>query len=284
MRAASDALKALLASDQFYMADLYTFTLASGVVLRYADGDLDLTLDGVTFYASGALIARKGIKSTTGTTVGTLEIDIYAGMTNLVSGAPILQEIATGAFDNADLLVQRVFMATWGDTSAGAIAMFSGQISDAPQATRTSAVMTAKTYMNLLNINMPRNLYQASCSYTLYDLGCGVDRSAMAVSAVAGSGSTSALINVSTAQSSGWFSQGYVLFTSGNNANLRRTIKSSSQSQLALAYPLPYAPAAGDTMTLYPGCDHCLSTCANKFGNGARFRAMPYTPVPETAT
>ena len=179
--------------------------------------------------------------------------------------------------------MQRVFMPTWGNTSAGAITLLNGRVADM-EATRTSAKLTVKSYLDLLNINMPRNIYQASCSYSLYDQGCGVSAASVAVSAVAGAGSTDSVLNVGTAQAAGWFGQGYVLFTSGVNANLRRTIKSASQSQLVLAYPLSAPPAAGDAMKLYPGCDHTQATCAARFNNAARWRAMPFIPVPETTT
>lgn len=283
MRDANPQLQALLASNQFIFADLYTFTLVSGQVLTYTDADINLTLDGMVFSATDVKIQRKGIKTTIGTQVGTLEIDLFPGPDNLVNGVPMIQALVGGAFDRADVLVQRVFMASWGDTSAGAISLFSGYITDSSP-TRTTATLTVTSYSALLNIDMPRNLYQASCSLTLYGLGCGVKRSAVAVPATVGAGSTQSVVNVSTSQPVGWFSQGYVMFGSGQNANLRRTIKTNTSSQIVLAYPLQHAPAAGDSATLYPGCDHQCSTCSSKFGNSARFRATPYIPVPETAT
>ncbi|TDR82212.1 DUF2163 domain-containing protein [Paludibacterium purpuratum] len=283
MRQASAQLRVLLASNQFLMADLYTFTLISGTVLTYTDADINLKMNGVTYLATDAKIQRKGTKLQTGMTVNSIEIDVYAGVNNLVNGIPMLQAISTGAFDSADVIVQRVFMATWGDTSAGSIILFTGRVSDAT-ATRTSAALTVKSYLDLLNINMPRNLYQASCSNSLYGLGCGVNREAVAVSATAGAGSTASTVKVATSKPDGWFNQGYSLFTGGQNAGLRRTIKVHASGQVLLAAPLPYPVSAGDTMKLYPGCDHTQATCINKFGNGARWRAMPFIPVPETAT
>ena len=283
MRSAPTALKALLASNQFLMAELYTFVLVSGISLYYTDADINLTYGGNTFLATDAKIERKGIKASVGTSVDNLEIDVYAGTTNLVNGVPLLQAIAGGALDYADVTVQRVFMATWGDTSAGAITLLTGRVADV-QATRTSATITVKSYLDLLQMDMPRNLYQANCCYSLYNGGCGVSAASMAVAGTVGASSTTTLMNIVTSQTAGWFSQGYVIFNSGQNAGLRRTIKSGTQSQLVLAYPLPSAPAAGDTVTLYPGCDHTLATCKAKFNNAGRFRAMPYIPVPETAT
>ena len=50
MKPASTALVALLASsEQFMMADLYTFTLAGGLVLRYSAAPTAVSANGHTF-------------------------------------------------------------------------------------------------------------------------------------------------------------------------------------------------------------------------------------------
>jgi len=47
---------------------------------------------------------------------------------------------------------------------------------------------------------------------------------------------------------------------------------------------LPFAPAAGDVFTAYPGCDKTQATCASpKFSNLVNFEGFPYVPAPETA-
>jgi uncharacterized phage protein (TIGR02218 family) len=75
-----------------------------------------------------------------------------------------------------------------------------------------------------------------------------------------------------------------MVFSSGVNANVRATVKSVvAGASLALMYPLPAAPAAGDAFTVYSGCDHTPATCAAKFGNLARLRGFPYVPPPEIA-
>ena len=50
-----------------------------------------------------------------------------------------------------------------------------------------------------------------------------------------------------------------------------------------LTQPLPYAPAASDTFTVYPGCDKSQRTCQLKFNNIVNFAGFPYVPAPETA-
>jgi len=36
--------------------------------------------------------------------------------------------------------------------------------------------------------------------------------------------------------------------------------------------------AVGDQVRAYPGCDHSLITCANKFGNSLNFGGFPFMP------
>jgi hypothetical protein len=57
----------------------------------------------------------------------------------------------------------------------------------------------------------------------------------------------------------------------------------NGDGMFALTQPLPYAPAAGDTFVVYPGCDKSQRTCQIKFGNLANFGGFPYVPAPETA-
>ena len=78
--------------------------------------------------------------------------------------------------------------------------------------------------------------------------------------------------------------QGAIMFSSGVNANVRATVKSvAAGTALNLVYPLPLAPAAGDSFTVYAGCDHTQNTCAARFSNLANFRGFPYVPPPQMA-
>ena len=48
-------------------------------------------------------------------------------------------------------------------------------------------------------------------------------------------------------------------------------------------YPLPFAPAPGDTFNVAFGCDHTQATCQSKFNNLVNFRGFPYVPPPQLA-
>jgi hypothetical protein len=81
---------------------------------------------------------------------------------------------------------------------------------------------------------------------------------------------------------------GYVLFTSGQNAGLKwsikvQTLSSGSLIQLQLIKPLPFPVAVGDELLLVPGCDKSLATCQNVFNNLIHFGGQPMVPNPEVS-
>jgi len=52
---------------------------------------------------------------------------------------------------------------------------------------------------------------------------------------------------------------------------------------LTLSRPLLNIPIAGDTYTLYAGCDKLQATCSGKFNNLVHFRGFPYIPASEVS-
>ena len=282
MKTATAPLITLLASNQFVMADLLTITLIDNSVYRYTSADMDLPVGGNLFSSQTVKFKRGRTRVVTGVQVDTLDLTLYADTSMLLGGIPFLAAIHNGAMDGAKVLLQRTFMATWGDTSAGSIIPFSGRVSES-KISRTEAILTVKSDLELLNIKMPRNLYTPNCMYTLFDTGCGLNKAAWAVNAYASSGATSTIIPCTFSQSSGYFDQGTVRCTSGANSGVIRNIKSYTVGQITLNYPLPNVPGNGDGLTAYPGCDKTQSTCQGRFANLAKFRGFPFVPAPEAA-
>ena len=130
----------------------------------------------------------------------------------------------------------------------------------------------------LLDIDMPRNLYQPTCLHTLYDVGCTLQKSDFQANGTVGAGSTASIIYWSLANAN--FAQGTITFNSGVLAGVTATVGSVvNGSSLNLINPLQSVPALGDGFTVYFGCDHTQATCTNKFNNLANFRGFPYVPA-----
>jgi len=283
MKPASAALIALLTSArQFHMADLFSFTLAGGGTFRFSGMDVDLAV-GASLYAAGGLKFQRGAtRLTRGLEVDTLEVTVFADASALFNGTPFLPFVRSGGLDGAGLVLERAFMPMLHDTAAGAVTLFDGRIADI-ELGRSQARLTVKSWLELLNLKLPRNVYQPGCLHTLFDSGCGLSKAAFAVAGSVAGGSDRSSINTDLAAADGTFDLGTIEFAGGANAGQKRTIKSQAGGTVRLSYPLPLAPAAGDGFTAYPGCDKTSATCAVKFANLANFRGFPYIPVPETA-
>jgi hypothetical protein len=165
----------------------------------------------------------------------------------------------------------------------GIVKLFEGRAADM-EISRTKITLSIKSDLELLNIQMPRNVYQAGCIYTLYEPDCGAPASTFRVEGVVtGTSSTRREIHASgLSQPAPWFDLGHLTFTSGLNNGASRTIKTYSPGVLHLALNLPATPGPGDTFHVWPGCDKTLDTCQGKFNNRAHFRGFPFIPEPRT--
>lgn len=284
MRAASAKLIALLDADQFLMADLYTITTVQNDVYRYTNYDYDLVVGGHVYKSDGPIISREGISLSLGIEVDNLSVTIDVTDDQTFEGVRVVQAFHNGQMDGARFKLERIFMDmnTPTDTSAGTIKLFEGRIIE-PDLDRNSIQASVASDLDELNVQMPRNLYQPSCTNTLFDTACGLLRQNFMVQTTIETGSTSARILCQVNQPQGWFTQGVVEFLDGGNAGLKRTIRMHESGALLLTLPLLEVPQAGQRIKVYPGCDKRLETCQNRFNNFARFRGAPFIPVPETA-
>ena len=277
---------ALLAQNRFLMADLFTITLDPNSVspsyAYFTSWDIDLVYGGNTYLSGVLLIERDSLSWETGITVSSMKVNISANSESIVFGQPFLAMAHNGGLDGARVSLDRTFMARPGDTSAGVIPLFEGTIQEI-EVTRNTASLTVSTDIILLNIQMPRNLYQPGCQHTLFDAGCGLNTSTFAVTGAVTTGSTASLINTGLSQATGYFDQGVIDFTSGANTGVSQSILSYVAGTIYTIPPLRVVPAIGDTFTVYPGCDKQQSTCTTKFSNLANFKGFPFIPVPETA-
>ncbi len=301
------ALVALLATRAFVWADLYTITLATGVVLRLASGDSDWAYAGNTWSHGGPFIEHPDRKPTAhwkvGLDVDTWQFSVIPRAVDPISGVaypdtigstPWLAAARAGALDGAVVQVDRAYLPAWPAyprplalAPTGVVNIFTGRVA-AIDVDRSAVMISLNSHLELLDQNMPRNLYQAGCGRTLFDAGCSLVAATYAANLTVNSGSTSSVLlaTAATPAGSGTYALGRVVFTAGLNVGFTRAIRSMSSAAgvltLGLIAPMPFAIAAGDTFTAYPGCDKQMATCTT-WGNLANFGGQPYIPSPETA-
>ncbi len=283
MKEASPALIALLnGSDRFVMADLYTFTLVGGETLRYSAAPTALAVGGSAF-ALGPKFERSKTKTVIGTQVDELEIKIYPEPTDLVGNITFLEAMWLGQFDGALVQLERAFMPIYGDTSPGTVILFAGRVSDI-DCSRTGIDLRCRSHLELLNIQMPRRLWQSSCTHTFGDAMCQFDRTGLQETFACLEGSTSTSIATGVAPSpSTLYDQGTIVGVGGANAGSSRTISQLADGYVSVRKAFLSAVVPGDLFQLLPGCDRTFATCTSVFNNAVHFGGFPYIPTPETA-
>lgn len=122
-----------------------------------------------------------------------------------------------------------------------------------------------------------RRRYQTTCPHVLYGQQCRLLSSGFVVqtnlSAVSG-----VLITASAfgTKPDGYFAGGYMDWETGGVLE-RRFILSHTGATLTLNLPYKGIPSNA-TVRAYPGCDHALSTCHNKFNNVDNYGGQPFYP------
>jgi uncharacterized phage protein (TIGR02218 family) len=296
MKPASAELLSLLATRQFYAADLYTFQggALGANVLRYCGGDQDVTANGMLFPAggqTGPYFDRKDNKAKChwkiGVEVDTLVFDVLPG-SSTVFGVPFLQAVHEGAFDGAELILDKAYMPTYGDTSRGLIRYFVGRVAEV-DAGRSVATFSVNSHLELLNLQLPRNLFQPGCVNSLGDASC--QATIPTTTGTVSAASANATVYASLAGgpfSTGAFDLGKITFTSGALNGLSQTVRQcafGSPNTITTVGFFPGAPAIGDTFTIAYGCNKSYSDSNGcpKFSNLGRFRGFPFVPQPATA-
>lgn len=286
--------KAMLdAMQPFARADLISFQLPSGTILRFAAWDWPVTFNGNVYSSSGPHFRRDTIKHKAGVEVDDMTLQLLATEANIVQGSmgwatAAREGVLDGALFSLDLAFFALPLANTGNapTPTGFMNWYSGYVDEIRTIDPPLIEMGIKNDLGRLAIQMPRNYYQMTCNNTLYDRACGLAQASYAitgtVTAVNGDGSLNLALS-SGVNTDNWFKLGSLYWQTGANAGLSRGIKNSASlgTVVALYQPMPNTIAVGDTCTLYPGCDKTRGTCNSKFQNVKFFRGTPFVPQPE---
>lgn len=120
-----------------------------------------------------------------------------------------------------------------------------------------------------------RRLYQTSCPHVLYGSGCRLDKADFARVCVVGAIDGNALTVDGLDPMS--YGGGFVEWDVGSGNLERRFIRSFAGLVLTLAQPFQDLEV-GDSVTVYPGCDHTMATCDGDFDNLVNYGGMPFIP------
>lgn len=289
----------------FAYFDLYTITCVQGPVLRYTTCDRDVGYSGTSWLSNSVRVEPASehnalFHAKVGLDVDSWQVVFFPRSVDDLTGAaypdtigstPWLAAAAAGALDGATCTVDRAYFGAPLPapqaaplTPVGVLRIFAGRVAEVDMG-RSGACVTINSHLELLDVQMPRNLFQAPCRHRLFDAGCSLVASGYAASGICAAGSNRNIIvsTIGTPPASGTYTLGRIMFISGLNAGFARSVRSWDGVNWTLISRLPFAVAVGDAFTAYPGCDKQYSTCES-FGNSANFGGQPFIPAPETAT
>lgn len=122
-----------------------------------------------------------------------------------------------------------------------------------------------------------RMRYQTTCPHVLYGSSCRALRASFLVPVTLIGVADNVLSSSDLGPyATNYFAGGYADWQ-GPYSLERRFITSSTTSSITLATAFNNIPADAD-LTLYPGCDHTLTTCNSKFGNVLNYGGQPFYP------
>lgn len=243
--------------------ELYEFVSGS-THYRYTSADGDVSYSGNTYTA--VPIARGAVEATSETARLALEITCARtlGVLELFSAMPPDDVVA--------VTVRRLHA---GDGEA--IVLWMGRVLNVTWNVAAAEIHCESVYTSIKRVGL-RRLYQIACPHVLYSPGCGLARADFKVTKTVSSVSgTNITVGDMGAYAGGYFAGGYIEWERSAGQFDRRAIRSQVGGVVTIGFPLP-GLAATDTVNLYPGCDHSLTTCHGKFANRPNYGGMPYFP------
>ncbi len=294
MKHASSGLIAFLnglgPTSQPLIADLLTIVQQNGTITRLTSAAMDVASTSLAISFSDANVytfkggdgganvtfTRSRVLTKIGLEVADMTLTLACPTAATLGGLPWPQAVAQGALDAAQITLERAYMPTWGNTSAGTLIIFKGYTGDA-RPSRNTVELQVKAGLTILANPMPRRVWQPGCLHMLYDTGCALSKASFTITGTAGSGSTASLIKSTFGSAADhYWELGEITFTSGVLNGLQRTVNSYlAASGVGVVPAFPAAPALGDGFSIYPGCDKTQQTCVNKFNNLVHFAGFP---------
>ncbi|MCK0098889.1 DUF2163 domain-containing protein [Qipengyuania sp. S6317L1] len=236
-----------------------------GVTLGFTSHDRDLTFGGIRHRSAPGMVP----------TAVRLSSDLSeenAGVEGALSHDTIRErDLAAGLFDNAAI---EVGVVDWETLKARVLYTGSlGRIED-DRIGFSGELRSAKAVLE--QDLVPRT--SPTCRAAFCGRGCGL--SAVRFTARVVLAEVDADLNRVRIEgiASGEFLDGQIRFLDGPQTGIPFAIVGVDGEWLALDRPLDAGLLAATPAELREGCDHTLSTCANRFGNAVNFRGEPFLP------
>ena len=239
----------------------------------------DLTMGGHT-YLTDSGYQFSGMASEADMAPGVMDLEGIASLAGMDYA-----QVVSGVFDGARVYA---FATTWNspvedEEEIGVAIMGKTTIKDRRYVAEMMMLVDA------LNQSVGRT-YTAGCQKRFggqETAGCKVALGPLTVTGTVTHVTSASVFRDSTrAEAADYFGDGYITFTSGDNAGLKPIeIKThAADGTLTLHAPMPYAVQVGDAYSLVPGCRKRLEDCRDKWNNVANFGGFSFVPTQSTYT
>lgn len=252
--------------------EIYQFDREGVQLWRYTSADRDLIIEGNVYLA--APVKRNNVEASQDVERTSLKITMPAD-----ADFPE-QFIASPPTDRIMATVRRYHHT---DPTAELTFVWVGRVINVENKEH-EAIISCESCISSLKRPTLRRVYQTTCPHVLYGDQCKVSKVAFGAVATLQSGSSGVTLISSTfaAQATGYYTGGYVEIEIESKLN-RAFITKHIGSAITTGLPLQGA-AVGLAVTVYPGCNHSLITCQDKFNNILNYGGFPYIPVKNPMT
>jgi uncharacterized phage protein (TIGR02218 family) len=264
-----EALAAHLSGGATTVCRCWRLERTDGTVMGFTDHDRDIAFEGVTF------AARTGLSSTGDVTKAGLSVGGLEVMGALSSAGLGAADLETGLYDFARVTL---WLVNWADPSERLV-LREGTLGEV---VKEDGAFRAEVRGPMQALETVRGrVITVACDADLGDGRCKVDLAPLTEAAVVTAvGGTEVTVS-GLSQAAGWYSDGFLVVTSGAEAGARRAIvrhgTEGGAARLTLRSPLVQL-FAGDSIDVVPGCDKRIETCAKKFANQLNFQGFPHLP------
>lgn len=242
--------------------NLYEFVRGDNEkIYRFCDADMDLTINGQRWQATTITDAGKTDGENT-----TIIVASHNPIARLFRGVPPSQSISV-----------KIYRTHWQDNEIRVV--WIGTVLEVKRPSIEKAEIISASLSNTMNSAGLRLSWGRNCPYSLYDSDCRVNRKQFAVNDIVIEALDGAAITVTLPQSipAQWFNAGFIEWRDADGVTEMRAITLHQANRLTLMGGTKGLDV-GMKITLYPGCDGQVSTCAKKFRNVLNFGGIPHMP------
>lgn len=241
-------------------------------VWYYTSGDTEYFDVPTSRTYSPLVVSRTNIVGSGDISRGTLELDVERG-------ADFLELFRVSPPSSTVMLTVKRLHRT--DAALEVIVLWSGRILNVSWSS-SSARLNCESIRSSVQQFGLRRQFQLQCPHVLYGPNCKVSKALHLIESTLNAMSSSQMtISALISYPTNYFAGGYVEWTHNGLAAIERRTITSSQNGTGIieVVGVPIGVAVGDTVRVYPGCDHTLgSNGCTRFANTANYGGFPHTP------